>query len=140
MELSLHSRSRARLDGIRVLVADDEILIALDVEATFTEAGAEVVPLCMTSSEALAGAASGNVSVAILDIRLGQETSEAVAALLAERGIPFIFYSGQPLPDDMRERWPLSPLVVKPADPRQLVETVATLLSTSIQFWPKGDA
>jgi DNA-binding response OmpR family regulator len=140
MELSLHSRSRARLDGIRVLVADDEILIALDIEATFTEAGAEVVPLCMTSSEALAGAASENVSVAILDIRLGQETSEAVAALLAERGIPFIFYSGQPLPNDMRERWPLSPLVVKPADPRQLVETVAALLSKSTQFWQKGSA
>jgi DNA-binding response OmpR family regulator len=139
MELSLHSRSRARLDGIRVLVADDEILIALDIEATFTEAGAEVVALCMTSSEALA-AVSEDVSVAILDIRLGQETSEAVAALLAERGIPFIFYSGQALPNDMRGRWPLSPLVVKPADPRTLVESVAALLSKSTQFWQKGSA
>jgi hypothetical protein len=53
------------------------------------------------------------------------------------RGIPFIFYSGQPLPNDMRERWPLSPLVVKPADPRHLVESVAALLSTSIRFRPK---
>jgi hypothetical protein len=50
MELSSHSRSRARLDGIRVLVADDEILIALDIEAAFTEARAEVVALCMTLS------------------------------------------------------------------------------------------
>jgi DNA-binding response OmpR family regulator len=140
MKLSSNSRSRARLDGIRVLVVDDEILIALDIEATFTEAGAKVVALCMTLSEALAGAASEKVSVATLDIRLGQETSEAVAALLAERGIPFIFYSGQPLPDDMRERWPLSPLVVKPADPRQLVESVAALLSNSIQSRPKGHA
>ena len=129
MELSAQSRSTAWLEGARVLVVDDEILIALDIEATLVEAGARVVALCLTLQEALVGAALEDVSVATLDIRLGPDTSAAVAALLTERGIPFIFYSGQALPQEMRERWPLSQLIPKPAEPRQLVEAVARSLS-----------
>jgi CheY-like chemotaxis protein len=129
MKLSPLSRPTARLDGVRILVVDDEFMIALDIEATLLEAGADVVALCMTLSEALSVAALEKVSIATLDIRLGRDTSEAVAALLAERGIPFIFYSGQSLPSEMRERWPLSPLVAKPAEPRQLVDALAAALS-----------
>jgi DNA-binding NtrC family response regulator len=127
MKLSEYSRPDQRLQGVRVLVVEDEIMIALDVEATLADAGADVVGLCITLSEALAAAAATeNLSVATLDIRLGKDTSETVAMLLAERGIPFIFYSGQRLPNEMRERWPLSLLLAKPADPSQLVEAVAT--------------
>jgi CheY-like chemotaxis protein len=129
MKLSPLSRPTARLDGVRILVVDDEFMIALDIEATLLEAGADVVALCMTLSEALSVAALEKVAIATLDIRLGRDTSEAVAALLAERGIPFIFYSGQSLPSEMRERWPLSPLVAKPAEPRQLVDALAAALS-----------
>ena len=129
MKLSPLSRPTARLDGVRILVVDDEFMIALDIEATLLEAGADVVALCMTLSEALSVAALEKVSIATLDIRLGRDTSEAVAALLTERGIPFIFYSGQSLPNEMRERWPLSLLVAKPAEPRQLVDALAAALS-----------
>ena len=128
MTLSLQSHSTASLDGIRVLVVDDEILIALDIEATLIEAGAQVVALCTTLAEALAGAALQDISIATLDIRLGRDTSEAVATLLAERGIPFIFYSGQSLPDEMQKLWPPSLLVAKPAEPRRLVDALAALL------------
>jgi CheY-like chemotaxis protein len=129
MKLSPLSRPTARLDGVRILVVDDEFMIALDIEATLLEAGADVVALCMTLSEALSVAALEKVSIATLDIRLGRDTSEAVAALLAERGIPFVFYSGQSLPNEMRERWPRSLLVAKPAEPRQLVDALAAALS-----------
>ena len=129
MKLSPLSRPTARLDGVRILVVDDEFMIALDIEATLLEAGADVVALCMTLSEALSVAALEKVSIATLDIRLGRDTSEAVAALLTERGIPFIFYSGQSLPNEMRERWPRSLLVAKPAEPRQLVDALAAALS-----------
>ena len=128
MDLLRYPRAAARLDGVRVLVVDDEILIALDIEATFLEAGAEAVILCLTLSEALSAAAAENLSVATLDVRLGRETSEAVAALLYERGIPFIFYSGQSLPGLIRDKWPLSRVVAKPAEPRQLVEAVVDLI------------
>ena len=129
MKLSPLSRPTARLDGVRILVVDDEFMIALDIEATLLEAGADVVALCMTLSEALSVAALEKVAIATLDIRLGRDTSEAVAALLAERGIPFVFYSGQSLPNEMRERWPRSLLVAKPAEPRQLVDALAAALS-----------
>ncbi len=128
MELSSHSQLTTRLDGVRVLVVDDEILIALDIEATLAEAGAQVVAVCMTLAEALSEAALRDISAATLDIRLGRETSEAVAVLLTERGIPFLFYSGQCLPKNMQDRWPFCLLVSKPAEPRQLVDAVAALL------------
>jgi CheY-like chemotaxis protein len=127
MELSSLSRSKVRLDGLRVLVVDDEVLIALDIEATLMEAGAEVVAVSLTLQEALSIAAVENISVATLDVRLGRETSEAVASILSDRGIPFIFYSGQSLPEEIRKRWPQSLLVAKPSEPRQLVEALASL-------------
>jgi DNA-binding NtrC family response regulator len=125
---SVGSRGIARLHGARVLVVEDEIMIALDIDATLVEAGAAIVTLCTTMAEAMAGAASGDFSVATLDIRLGGVTSAAVAELLDRRGIPFIFYSGQSLPEEMTERWPDNVLISKPADPDRLVDIIAALL------------
>ena len=128
MELPPLSRLKTRLDGVRVLIADDEILIALDIEATFVEAGAEVVGPSTTLAETMELAAGEIFAAAILDIRLGRETTEAVAELLSRRGIPFAFYSGQTLPREMRDRWPRSIVIAKPAHPQHLVEAAAMLL------------
>jgi len=117
------------LSGIRILVADDEIMIALDIEATLLEAGAEVVGPSSTLAETIELIETQMISVATLDIRLGRETTEIAAALLFERGIPFIFYSGQSLPPKMRGRWPQSIVVVKPGDPGLLIEAIERILA-----------
>ena len=59
-------------------------------------------------------AQSEALSAATLDVRLGRETTEAIAAILSERNIPFLFYTGQTLPADMQARWPDSAVIVKP--------------------------
>jgi CheY-like chemotaxis protein len=103
------------LRGLRILVADDEIMIALDIEATLREAGASVVGPFTTLEGALKAAAEERLSAAILDIRLGQTTTGPVAEELSNRRIPVVFYSGQALPEEMHAHAPNAPLLSKPA-------------------------
>jgi DNA-binding NtrC family response regulator len=117
------------LFGARILIAEDEILIALDMESTFLDAGAEVIGPCTTISAAMDAARNEELSLAILDIRLGSETTERIGDLLAERGIPFLFYSGQALPDDMKKKCVGAVVVAKPAKPQELVSAVAKALT-----------
>jgi DNA-binding response OmpR family regulator len=125
----MERESRERpLRGARILVADDEVLIALDVEATIREAGAEVVGPCTTLSDAEKVARSETIDAAVLDIRLGEETTDCIVQELTQRGIPFVFYSGQSL-SNMTGRWTNPPRVlVKPVPQLVLVEAVAQLL------------
>lgn len=121
---SEHPRSLA---GVRVLIADDELLIALDIGAALADCGAEIVGPCTTLPQALEAVQGGSPSVALLDIRIGRSTTEPVAAALAARGIPFAFYSGQRLPDAMRGRWSGHRLISKPAAQSTLIGAVRRL-------------
>jgi CheY-like chemotaxis protein len=117
------------LEGARILVAEDEILIALDIEATFRDAGAVVVGPCMTLSDAVEAAKNEPLSLAILDIRLGHVTTEDVTDLLVKRGIPFLFYSGQKLPAEMRRKCGGAVVVYKPASQKELLDAAAKTLA-----------
>lgn len=117
------------LRGTKILIAEDEILIALDLEAAFRDAGAEVVGPFMTLSGALNAAESEPVSIAILDIRLGTATTEAVSDLLTKRGIPFLFYSGQRLTPEMQRKCGDAVLIDKPAKQEDLVGAAVGILA-----------
>ncbi|ASY58858.1 MULTISPECIES: response regulator [Sinorhizobium] len=117
------------LAGARILVAEDELLIALDMEAAFRDAGADIVGPCMTLEAALDAARNEPLSLAVLDIRLGNATTENVSDLLAERGIPFLFYSGQALPDAMQRKCDGAVVVDKPATQQDLVGAAASMLT-----------
>ena len=103
------------LRGMRILIADDEFLIALSLEETFRDAGAEIVS-ALTLNAALTIAQKDALTAAVLDVRMGQRTTEMVADVLAERGVPFIFYSGQSLPQSMRDKFPEAKVLAKPAN------------------------
>lgn len=94
------------LKGARVLVVEDDFILLMELETILAEAGAEIAGLCVTVEHALPLADGNNLSVAILDVRLGAETVEPVARKLCDRGIPFIFYTGQPEIDPIRREWP----------------------------------
>lgn len=119
---------RGTLAGIRVLVADDELLIALDIGAALADCGAEIVGPCTTVAQALDAVRNADPAVALLDLRIGRDTTEAVALALEARNIPFAFYSGQKLPDAMRGRWSGHRLIAKPAAQATLVGAVLRLL------------
>ncbi|MCA1444287.1 response regulator [Ensifer sp. IC4062] len=117
------------LCGARILIAEDEILIALDMEAAFRDAGADVVGPCTTLVAALDAVRKEALSLAVLDIRLGQATTEGVSDVLTERGIPFLFYSGQALPVEMQRKCNGAVVVAKPATQQDLVGAAAKVLA-----------
>ncbi len=91
-------------------LSDEEFIIALEIESLLLDAGASMAGVYTTVAEALTYARDGLLSVATLDIRLGRETTAKIAEHLCARGIPFLFFSGQPLPAEMQGLWPCSPL------------------------------
>ena len=89
---------RAGLENKRVLVVEDEALVAMLLEDQLVEAGAAVLGPAHSVGEALrlleAAAADGGISVAVLDINLGGKHVSPVADKLAALGVPFLFATG----------------------------------------------
>lgn len=81
------------IQGKRLLLVEDEYLLAMDMRRDLEQAGAEVVGPVGTLHDALI-AASKDIQGVILDIHLGQDTVFPAADLLKSRGIPFIFATG----------------------------------------------
>ncbi|KIZ40672.1 MULTISPECIES: response regulator [Rhodopseudomonas] len=116
------------LAGARILVAEDEILIALDIRSMLIDAGAEVLGPATTLAAAKTIAQTASLTGAMLDVRLGRETSEAIAVTLSERNIPFVFYTGEALPAHIQARWPNCIVVAKPASQSVVVAAIACLI------------
>jgi CheY-like chemotaxis protein len=78
----------------RVLVVEDEMMVAMLVEDMLTDLGHQVVGPAMRLEQALPLAREAEIDFAVLDINLGGEQSFPIADVLRERGIPFIFATG----------------------------------------------
>jgi DNA-binding response OmpR family regulator len=83
-----------QLAGLRVLVLEDEMLVALLVEETLIDQHCIVIGPASTVQEALALANTEPLDAAVIDVNIGGEKAYPVAELLDVRGIPFLFVSG----------------------------------------------
>jgi PAS domain S-box-containing protein len=79
---------------LRVLVVEDEAIVALEIEENLREAGFEVVGPAARVAEALELLNEFGCDAAVLDINLGTETSEPIALFLSEQRTPFVTVSG----------------------------------------------
>lgn len=79
---------------MRLLVVEDESLIAILIEETLLQLGYSLVGPAARLSQAIEMARNAEVDAAVLDINLHGEAVYPAAAILAERGIPFIFVTG----------------------------------------------
>lgn len=82
------------MTGLRVLLVEDEALIAIMAEDMIESLGHRVVRTCPTLADALDGCAAGDFDAALLDVNLNGDSSMAVAAALKARGIPLAFTTG----------------------------------------------
>jgi DNA-binding response OmpR family regulator len=82
------------LVGKRVLIVEDEMLVALLIEDFLTDIGCHVVGPCGSVQAALDAVRNRAIDLAILDVNLDGEMVYPVAELLAEQQIPFLFLSG----------------------------------------------
>ncbi len=97
------------LNGKRVLLVEDEALVAMLVEDMLADEGCEVAATASRLGEALAlaGDPGLEIDIAILDVNLAGEPVFAVAEVLAKRGVPFAFatgYGAGGLPDGWKSR------------------------------------
>jgi DNA-binding NarL/FixJ family response regulator len=84
------------LAGKRVLIAEDEPLIAFEHKGVLSEAGAEIVGTCTTVAQAIQCLDRGRVDVAVVDYLLADRNSEPLQAALKQRDIPFVVVSSYP--------------------------------------------
>jgi DNA-binding response OmpR family regulator len=82
----------------RILVVEDEALVAMLLEDMLIDLGFEVVGPALTLEHALELVLAEPVDAAILDVNLGSCRSYPVAEEVAAKGIPFIFASGYDSP------------------------------------------
>ena len=104
----------------RVLIVEDNFLIAMDLSAELEERGFETVGPSATVEEALGLLEREGCDKAVLDLNLGEETSEAIAVTLKARDIPFVVVSGyadHQQPEIFRE----APSLTKPVPIEALV-------------------
>ena len=115
-----------RLTGRRILVVEDEALVAMLVEDALLDAGATVMGPVATVAEALALLAKDPPDVAVLDLNLAGETSTPVADALAARGIPFVVATGYGA-DGLPPGHAAVPVLAKPYDPDDLTTALSRL-------------
>ncbi len=102
------------LTGRSVLVVEDQLIIALDLEMLLKEQGAVTVQLSGSVEDALRSITSERPDIAILDVNLGSATSFPVARELQRLGIPFIFATGYGNEVEFPPELRAVPLVAKP--------------------------
>ena len=97
----------------RILIVEDETMIAMMVEDFLADLGWDVVGIAGTLDRALAMARDGDIDAAVLDVNLNGQDSFAAADILRARNIPFVFASGYGS-DGMAGRFRNVPMLTKP--------------------------
>ena len=116
------------LGPCRILVVEDEAMVAMLVEDQLLAAGAEVLGPAASLATALAllDRAEG-CDAAVLDVNLRGESVVPLADALARRGVPFLFMTGYGDTDGLGAHAAV-PVLAKPFDPLELVMVLARLL------------
>jgi DNA-binding response OmpR family regulator len=104
---------------LRVLVVEDEMMIALLIEDMLNALGCEVAGMAMRLEPALQLARASPIDFAILDVNLDGRMSFAVAEILEARGVPFAFATGYGRAG-LDPRFADRPVIKKPFDMRAL--------------------
>jgi CheY-like chemotaxis protein len=112
------------LSGTRVLIVEDDTIIAMTAEDMLDEIGCKAAAIAATVVEALARAEDTEFDIALLDLNLKDEDSLPIAQRLRDNGKPFIFatgYDGLPPGSGFTDALVIS----KPYRIEQLAETIA---------------
>ncbi|MFI0847049.1 response regulator [Mesorhizobium sp. IMUNJ 23232] len=113
------------LDGLRILVLEDEFLIAMDVEQICRDEGAADVVIARSIADAEAATSSLDFDAAILDLLLGSVSTLPFAATLRERGTPFVFASGYTDLKEISASFPGIKIVGKPYSGDDILSALA---------------
>jgi CheY-like chemotaxis protein len=82
------------LDGLKVLVVEDEMMVSMLIEDMLTDLGCTIVGPASRLDEALQLAGEAELDCAVLDVNLGGQPIFPLADLLRSKGAPFAFATG----------------------------------------------
>ncbi|HEX3574905.1 MAG TPA: response regulator [Rhodopila sp.] len=119
------------LAGKRVLIVEDESLVAMLIEGLLEDCGCRIVGPCGTVEQALEAARTEAFDLAVLDVNLRGKKVYPVAEVLAERHIPFLFLSGygeEAIPPG-RTTWKVC---AKPFKGNELMDMLSSALSSAV--------
>jgi DNA-binding response OmpR family regulator len=114
------------LGGRRVLIVEDDPLIAMDLQHILEDAGGVVIGPADSLASAFAIVQRDQVDAAVLDVRLETGDSLPLANLLHERGVPFLFQTSDP--DLIQGLYAGVPVLRKPFRPAELVAELIALV------------
>ena len=113
------------ITGKRVLVVDDEFMVAAMLTNALEDAGAEPVGPASTVREALDMVAAHALDAALLDWNLMGEMSTDIARALAAKGVPFVVTTGY---GSVGEEFDSAPRLAKPYTPEAMIAELGKLL------------
>lgn len=119
---------RAGLRGLRILVVEDEYLVAALIQDFLENAGCVVVGPIPRLPQAVAAAREEACDAAVLDVNLGGNRVFSVAEILSDRRIPFVFLTGYG-PDALPTEYQQRPTIRKPFKGDELLDAVSGLAS-----------
>jgi CheY-like chemotaxis protein len=122
-------QSHGPFRGLKVLVVEDDFIVAYDMQSMLEEQGAEVLGPASSVQEARALLASNAPNAAILDVNLNGEYVFPLAEDLRARGVPFLFATAYADDDRLFPATAKSVLrLAKPVLPAVLVSQLKRLL------------
>ncbi len=112
----------------RILIVDDEPMVAIDLEFVLLAAGFEIAGVTGNLATALSIVESGICDAALLDANLVGVSAAPIATALAARGIPFLVLSGY-APEQQPGALRAGQHLQKPASPSQIVKVLNQIVS-----------
>jgi CheY-like chemotaxis protein len=117
------------LNSARILIVEDEPLIAMDLAHVIEEAEGVVAASVRSIKAALEQVDGGHFHAVLLDVRLPDGLSFDIAERLDTDGIPFVFCTADNDDTGQFSRWPHAPILQKPHQPGAIVRTLRDLLN-----------
>jgi DNA-binding NtrC family response regulator len=114
--------------GCRVLLVEDEMLVAWLFEDMLADLGCAVIGPASSVNQALAMIDAEAIDAAVLDVNLNGQMSYPIADALAARGVPFVLSTGYDK-DTLPDGYQTFPVLQKPIQRSELSDTLAKLLT-----------
>ncbi len=132
MNTEPHGPRNGLLAGKRCMVLEDEFLIVLDIEEILGTLGAADITRTNTLAAALSALNGATAfDFAVLDYKLGEDTSVPVARMLSARKIPYVFITGLIQAARPGDEFAHIPTVVKPYDQASLLAAFTAALKSN---------
>jgi CheY-like chemotaxis protein len=111
------------MSGRRVLIVEDEGMVAMLLEDMLADLGHEVIATVGKLEPAAKVISEGMLDFAVLDVNLDGMRTYSLAAMLKQRAIPFVFATGYGMAG-LDPEWVDTPVLQKPFRLEQLAQVI----------------